>query len=325
MDRKLSEIKMLIDPEMKTFQEYFKKSMKTDIPLLTLIVQFLLKRKGKQIRPMFVFLSAKMFHDVNHSTYVAANLIELLHTATLIHDDVVDDSYQRRGFFSIKALWKSKISVLMGDFLLAKGLLLAVKNKEYELLDIVSEAVKEMSEGEILQIQKNRKSHLTREEYFDIIRKKTATLFSACTKCGAKSVEADEATLQKMSDFGENAGIAFQIKDDLFDYDLNGKIGKPTGNDLKDSKTTLPLILALENAGNTERKKVKKIVNNKKLRSSQIQYVNRFVKENKGLELAHEEMIKYKTKAESYLSGLPENNIKAGLTGLLDYIIYRKK
>ncbi len=209
MNISLENIKKPVVEEMERFQPFFKSSMKTKIPLLNMIIQYLLKRKGKQMRPLFVFLSAKLLGAINHSTFIAASLIELLHTATLIHDDVVDDSMERRGFFSINALWKSKVAVLLGDFLLAKGLLLAIDNKEYELLNIVSEAVKEMSEGELLQIQKSRKLNITEEEYFEIIKKKTATLIGSCTACGAKSAGVNGELIEKMKLFGENAGIAF--------------------------------------------------------------------------------------------------------------------
>jgi octaprenyl-diphosphate synthase len=243
----IDKIQNSIKEEMERFEPFFRSSMQTKVPLLNIIMNYILRRKGKQMRPMFVFLSAKMIKEsVGDSTYTAASLIELLHTATLIHDDVVDEAYERRGFFSINALWKSKISVLVGDYLLSKGLLLAVEKNEYELLKIVSVAVREMSEGELLQIQKSRKLNITEDIYFEIIRKKTAALIAACAACGAKSSGADDETVEKMRLFGEYVGIAFQIKDDLLDYQNNGLIGKPSGNDLKEKKLTLPIIYALE-------------------------------------------------------------------------------
>ena len=217
---------------MQQFEKHFRDSMKSNIPLLNVITNYLLRRKGKQMRPMFVFLTAGLCGEITPSSYNAASLIELLHSASLIHDDVVDESYERRGFFSINALWKSKVSVLLGDYLLAKGLLLSVKEKEYELLSLVSDAVREMSEGELMQMQKSRKLNITKDEYFEIIRKKTATLIAACTACGAWSACQDKELTEKFRIFGEKVGMAFQIKDDLFDYQQKGFIGKPTGNDI---------------------------------------------------------------------------------------------
>ncbi len=242
---KLNEIKLPILDDIQKFEHYFKESVKSKVPLLDIITNYIVRRKGKQMRPMLVFLSAKMLGEINESTHNAAALIELLHTATLIHDDVVDESYIRRGFFSVKALWRSKVAVLVGDFLLSKGLLLATKNKELKLLEIVSEAVKEMAEGELLQIEKTRRLNITEDIYFDIISKKTATLIASCTASGAESVGADEETIKKMKEFGYYAGIAFQIKDDLFDYKRSNLTGKPTGNDIQEKKMTLPLIHAM--------------------------------------------------------------------------------
>ena len=222
--------------------------MRSSVPLLDKITHYIVKRKGKQIRPMFVFLTAKALGDISESTHRGAALIELLHTATLVHDDVVDESYERRGFFSINALWKNKIAVLVGDYLLSSGLLLAIDNKEFRQLQIVSGAVRQMSEGELLQIEKSRGVNVDEGVYFDIIRQKTATLIASCCACGAASAGADDETVEKMRSAGEKIGIAFQIKDDLFDYGLGGKIGKPTGNDIREKKTTLPLIHAINNS-----------------------------------------------------------------------------
>ncbi len=245
----MSELKLIREPiqkELEEFEEHFKTVMKSSVPLLDVITNYILRRKGKQLRPTFVFLTSSMLGGINTSSYTAASMIELLHTASLVHDDVVDESYERRGFFSLNALWRSKIAVLFGDYLLSKGLLLSVERQEYELLKIVSEAVREMSEGELLQLRKSRKLNITMEEYYEVIRKKTAALIAACTASGATAVSKDEDIIARMKAFGENAGVAFQIKDDLFDYNRNGKIGKPTGNDIKEKKMTLPLIYALQ-------------------------------------------------------------------------------
>lgn len=232
----LNQIREPIRAELKVFEKHFRESLKSKVPLLDIIMNYILRQKGKQMRPTFVLLTARMFGDITDSSYTAASFIELLHTATLIHDDVVDESFERRGFFSINALWKSKVAILVGDYLLAKGLLLSVERKEYQLLELVSEAVREMSEGELLQIQKARKLDITMDEYFKIIRKKTAALIAACTACGAKSAGASDEQVLLMKEFGELSGIAFQIKDDLFDYDKKGITGKPTANDIKEKR-----------------------------------------------------------------------------------------
>lgn len=325
MNISLENIKKPVVEEMERFQPFFKSSMKTKIPLLNIIIQYLLKRKGKQMRPLFVFLSAKLFGEINHSTFIAASLIELLHTATLIHDDVVDDSMQRRGFFSINALWKSKVAVLLGDFLLAKGLLLAIDNKEYELLNIVSEAVKEMSEGELLQIQKSRKLNITEEEYFEIIKKKTAKLIGSCTACGARSAGVNGELIEKMKLFGENAGIAFQIKDDLFDYEKSGITGKPAGNDLKEKKLTLPLIYSLENAKKTEAKRIRLAIKNHNHKKKTHQYIIDFVKSNGGIDYATSKMNEYKTNALNIINEFPDNEPKKAIENLVIYTTIRKK
>ncbi len=236
----INKIKSPIKLEMSLFEEKFKESLKTNVSLLDKIMHYIIKRKGKQMRPMFVFLCAKSFDKITDSTYNAASMIELLHTATLVHDDVIDESNFRRGFFSINALWKNKIAVLVGDFLLSRGLLLAVEKEEFQLLKIVSRAVKEMSEGELLQIEKTRRLNITEEIYFEIIRKKTATLIAACCESGASSINTTTDNIESMRLFGENAGIAFQIKDDLFDYTQSPIIGKPTGLDIREKKMTLP-------------------------------------------------------------------------------------
>lgn len=319
-------IKAPIKDEMEKFEPVFRSSMQTKVPLLNVIMNYIIRRKGKQMRPMFVFLSSKMLNnEVGEATYTAAALIELLHTATLIHDDVVDEAYERRGFFSINALWKSKISVLVGDYLLSKGLLLAVDNNEFELLKIVSVAVKEMSEGELLQIQQSRKLKITEDIYYDIIRKKTAALIAACTACGAKSSGADDEMVEKMRLFGEHVGMAFQIKDDLLDYQNNGSIGKPTGNDIKEKKLTLPIIHVLKNASASDQKRILSIVKRHNKNKKKVQEVIDFVIDNGGLDYTSEKMHEYKIKALDILSEMPENESKKALEDLVNYVVTRKK
>jgi octaprenyl-diphosphate synthase len=316
-------IKAPIQSEMSKFEDVFKASMKSKVPLLDIITNYIIRRKGKQMRPMFVFLTAKLNGGVNESTYIAASLIELMHTGTLIHDDVVDESYERRGFFSINALWKSKIAVLMGDYLLSKGLLLSVQHKAYDLLELVSEAVREMIEGELSQIQRSRKMNITRDQYFEIIRKKTATLISACASCGAKSAGADDETVKRMKLFGEYVGIAFQIKDDLFDYKPKGLIGKPTANDIKEKKLTLPLIYALENSSNTEKKHILYTINKHNKNAEKIKTVIEFVESKGGLDFSEKTMHEYKDKALALLESYPESDVKKALIALVNYTIER--
>jgi octaprenyl-diphosphate synthase len=321
----LDKIQAPIKDEMTKFDEIFKASMKSKVPLLNIITNYILRRKGKQMRPMFVFLSAKLNGTVTDGTYTAASLIELLHTATLVHDDVVDESYERRGFFSINALWKSKIAVLMGDYLLSKGLLLSVEHKAYDLLEIVSEAVREMSEGELLQIQRSRTMNITREQYFEIIRKKTATLLAACAAAGAKSSGADMEAVNRMKLFGEYVGIAFQIKDDLFDYQKKGLIGKPTGNDIKEKKLTLPLIFALENSTSGERKDILRTISKHNKNKEKIQSVIQFATAKGGLEFTAITMHEYKNKALDLLSVYPDSEIKTSIIAFVNYTIDRNK
>lgn len=319
-------IKAPIKDEMEKFEPVFRSSMQTKVPLLNVIMNYIIRRKGKQMRPMFVFLSSKMLNnEVGEATYTAAALIELLHTATLIHDDVVDEAYERRGFFSINALWKSKISVLVGDYLLSKGLLLAVDKNEFELLKIVSIAVKEMSEGELLQIQQSRKLKITEDIYYDIIRKKTAALIAACSACGAKSSGANDEMVEKMRLFGEHVGMAFQIKDDLLDYQNNGSIGKPMGNDIKEKKLTLPIIHVLKNASASDQKRILSIVKRHNKNKKKVQEVIDFVIDNGGLDYTSEKMHEYKNKALDILSEMPENESKKSLVDLVNYVVTRKK
>ena len=321
----LKSIQKPVEQELKIFELHFKDSLKSEVPFLIPITNYILRRKGKQIRPTIVLLSAAMFSKITPSTYTAASLIELLHTATLVHDDVVDESYERRGFFSMKALWGSKVAVLVGDFLLSKGLLLSVENNEYELLSIVSEAVKEMSEGELIQLKKTRRLDITMDEYFEIIRKKTAALIAACAASGAKSVGRSEEEIQLMKDFGYHVGIAFQIKDDLFDYENSGKIGKPTGNDIKEKKMTLPLIYSLQNCSSAEKRKIINIVRKDNKNKKNLEEVLNFVKKHKGLEYAEEKMNEYKNLALDILNHFPDNHAKDALSNLVDFTINRKK
>ena len=303
----LDKIKSPISEELDQFESYFKDSMKTQIPLLDIILNYLVRRKGKQMRPMFVFLSARLLGETSQSTYTAASLIELLHNATLIHDDVVDKSYKRRGYFSINALWKSKISVLVGDYLLSRGLLLSVRNKEYDLLEIVSNAVKEMSEGELMQVKNNRKIYITEEEYFKVIIKKTASLIASCTACGARSVTDDQETIDTFHRFGEKIGTAFQIKDDLLDYERSGTIGKPAGNDIKEKKVTLPLIYALNHSDQKEKKDIKKIFSRSKKNGGQVNKIIEFVRSKEGLEYARNKMETLKEEAIQMLEPYSDN------------------
>lgn len=321
----VAEIKAPIEEEMKSFELKFKESMKSDTPLLDKITHYIIKRKGKQIRPMFVFLSAKMCGKVTESTYTAASLIELLHTATLVHDDVVDDAEKRRGFFSINALWKNKIAVLVGDYLLSKGLLLSVENEEYRLLQLVSNAVREMSEGELLQMQKSRLLDITEDVYFDIIRMKTASLVSACCSTGAVSAGAENGTIETLGQFGEKVGLVFQIKDDLFDYGLGGKIGKPTGIDIKERKLTLPLIYALRKASRSDQKRIINIVKNHNDKPRKVQEVIDYVLTSGGIEYATDKMHELKDEALTLLSDFENNEARKALEGLVTYTTERTK
>ena len=321
----LDEIKKPIHDNLLDFEKKFKASMKSPVPLLETVTSYIYRRKGKQMRPMFVFLSAKVCGEVNESTYRAASLIELLHTASLIHDDVVDESYERRGFFSINALWKSKIAVLVGDYILSKGVLLSVERKEYQLLEIVSEAVREMSEGELLQIQKVRRLDITMDEYFEIIRKKTAALIAACTACGAKSAGANDEQVKTMKEFGELTGIAFQIKDDLLDYTKSGLTGKPSSNDIKEKKMTLPLIFALNKCPFSEKRKVISLIKHHNRNSDKVEVVIEFVKKYGGLDFAENKMYEYKNLAISKLDNFPDTDFKKSLIDLVEFTTQRKK
>ncbi|TDI72353.1 MAG: polyprenyl synthetase family protein [Bacteroidetes bacterium] len=322
----VSQIKMPIEEEMELFEKKFSKSMVSQVSLLNRITHYVVNRKGKQMRPMFVFLIAKMCNDgtVNERTYRGASVIELIHTATLVHDDVVDDSNRRRGFFSINALWKNKIAVLVGDYLLSKGLLLSIDNGDFDLLKIISVAVREMSEGELLQIEKARRLDITEEVYFEIIRQKTATLIAACCAIGARSVNATDLTVENMRKFGELIGIAFQIKDDLFDYSEE-MIGKPTGIDIKEKKLTLPLIYALNNASLKERNWLINSIKNHNRDKKRVKEVITFVKDNGGLDYATKEMKRFQQQALNLLEIYPNTPYKDSLMLMVNYVIDRKK
>ncbi len=320
----LDTIKAPVAGELRDFEEHFRASMQSKVPLLDKIMYYIVKRKGKQVRPIMVFLSAKIWGQPSDSTYRAASFIELLHTATLVHDDVVDDSYQRRGFFSINALWKNKIAVLVGDYLLSKGLLLALDHKEYQQLHIVSKAVKDLSEGELLQMEKARRLDIEENIYYDIIRQKTASLIAAACSAGCASVTQDEQSIEQMRLFGETLGIAYQIKDDLFDYG-DAAIGKPTGIDIKEKKMTLPLIYALAQSDRRERKRIIHSIKKKSTDSKVVREVIAFVKAKGGLEYATEAMVSYRNKAMEILDTFPQNEGTDSMRQLIDFVIDRKK
>ena len=321
----LKEIQSPVKEHIIAFEDTFRESMKSSVPLLDTIMRYIIKRKGKQMRPLFVFLSASVTGGINESTYRAAALIELLHTATLVHDDVVDDSNMRRGFFSINALWKNKVAVLVGDFLLSKGLLLSLDKDEFGLLKIVSEATREMSEGELLQIEKARKLDISEDIYFEIIRKKTASLIASCCAAGAASVKADPELIRKMKTFGEHVGIAFQIKDDIFDYESSSRPGKPNGIDIKEQKMTLPLIYLLNNSGFIEKRKIINIVKNHNNNPEKVANVIGKVNQSGGIDYARQKMVFYHDKAMEILDEFPDSESKTALRQLVDFTIERKK
>lgn len=321
----LDKIKKPIAAELAHFEQVFRSAMRSRIPLLDKVTRYIVKTKGKQMRPMFVMLSASIAGDINASTHRAATLIELLHTATLVHDDVVDDSNERRGFFSINALWKNKIAVLVGDYLLSQGMLLALQNNDFRLLQIVSEAVKEMSEGELLQIEKARHLDIEEQVYFDIIQKKTASLIASCCAVGAASAGADEEMISRMRRFGTNVGIAFQIKDDIFDFEDSRQIGKPTGIDIKERKMTLPLIYLLNNSNSSTKHKIIKLVKNHHDKPERVKWLVEMVRESGGMEYAAEKMDSYILKAHQEIEDLPPSPQLTALKQLVDYSIRRKK
>ncbi|OEK08005.1 polyprenyl synthetase [Flavivirga aquatica] len=322
----VEQIKHPIAFEMDLFEQKFQLSMSSKVALLNRITHYIVNRKGKQMRPMFVFLVAKMVSngEVNERTYRGASVIELIHTATLVHDDVVDDSNRRRGFFSVNALWKNKIAVLIGDFLLSKGLLLSIDNNDFDLLKIISIAVREMSEGELLQIEKARKLDITEDIYYEIIRQKTATLIAACCSLGAASVKPESLHVESMRKFGELIGMAFQIKDDLFDYG-DAQIGKPTGIDIKEQKMTLPLIYVLNHASKKEKKWLINSIKNHNKDVKRVKEVIAFVKEKEGLEFAITKMKQFQNEALQILQDFPESDYKNSLELMVNYVIDRKK
>lgn len=324
MANTVEEIKRPINEEMKLFEQKFYESMQSKVPLLDKVTRFIVTTKGKQMRPMFVFLCAKLIGDVNEKTYRGASMIELIHTATLVHDDVVDESFKRRNFFSINALWKNKIAVLVGDYLLSKSVLLSTDHKDYDLLGVISRTIREMSEGELLQLEKARKLDITEDVYYEIIRQKTATLIAACCEIGVLSNNADEVLAKKMMDFGTYTGMAFQIKDDLFDYLTSNVIGKPVGIDIKEQKMTLPLIHTLKTAGEAEKKyyfnTIKRYNNDQK----RVKELINFVKSSGGLDYAFGVMKNFQQKAKDILNEFPDSEAKRSLHIMLDYVIERK-
>lgn len=320
----LSTIKKPVEKELKAFEPYFHKIMSSKVPLLSIITNYIYRRKGKQVRPLLVFLSAGLNGNINKSSFVAAGMIELLHTATLIHDDVVDEANERRGSFSINALWRSKIAVLVGDFLLSKGLLLAIDTNEFELLRHMSNAVKEMSEGELLQIERSRKMNIDEETYFDIIHKKTATLIASCLVNGAVSAGANPDNIAKMHEYGVNLGLAFQLKDDIFDYQPKGVLGKPTGNDIKENKLTLPLIHALEKSDKNTQKQMLALLRKSKRSNKAVEQVITFANQQGGIDYTIGKMNEYKQKAIDALSDFPQSEYRQALEDMANFVVNRK-
>jgi octaprenyl-diphosphate synthase len=321
----MEQIQRPIAAELQAFEPHFREAMRSRAALLDRIMHYIVKRKGKQMRPMFTLLSARLFGPVNESAFTAASLIELLHTATLVHDDVVDGSPMRRGFFSINALWKNKIAVLVGDYLLSRGLLLAVEKGEFELLRIVSHAVREMSEGELLQLEKSRNLNFSEDVYFTIIRQKTASLIAACCAGGASAAGRSSGEVERMRLFGEHAGIAFQIKDDLFDYGNAQDIGKPSGLDIKEKKLTLPLIHALQQVSNADRRWMVNAVKERSEDDRTVARVVRMVREAGGIAHAQQRMMEHRDKALAVLHGFPGNEARDGLEGLVQLTVERTK
>lgn len=320
----VDQIMLPAQEEIKEFEIRFPDSMKSNVKLLNRVTQFIVKRKGKQMRPLFIFLTAKMLGKVNDNTYDAASLVELLHTASLVHDDVVDDASERRGFFSANALWRNKIAVLVGDFMLSRVLLLSIERNNIQLLEIVARAVREMSEGELLQIEKARSLDITEEVYFEIIRQKTASLISTCCEAGAVSVNRIDMA-PKMKEFGELVGLAFQIKDDIFDYGTPGNIGKPTGNDIREQKMTLPLIYTLNTADKETKRELLNIVRNHHESSKHVRKAIDIVIRSGGIEYAHERMMELKQKALALLVEIPDSPARQSLIGLVEYTTLRTK
>ena len=319
----LGEIKNPIKQEMKLFEKKFQESMRSEVFLLDKITQFILKTKGKQIRPILVFLCAKLVGEITEKTHRGASMIELIHTATLVHDDVVDESFKRRGFFSINALWKNKIAVLVGDYLLSKSVIISTENQDFDILAVISKTIREMSEGELLQLEKSRKLDITEDVYYEVIRKKTATLIAACCEVGVISNNVNVELAQKIRDFGTYTGIAFQIKDDLFDYLKKNATGKPVGIDIKEKKLTLPLIYAMNSVKKDERKYYFNIVKNHSHETGKVNELMEFVKKSGGISYAEKVMLNYQKKALEILDDFPDNEAKKSLQLMLNYIIKR--
>jgi octaprenyl-diphosphate synthase len=320
-------VKEILDPiqtEMTEFEAHFQKSMQSKVPLLDKITHYIVKRKGKQMRPMFVFLTSKMLGEITDKTFDAASLVELLHTATLVHDDVVDDANERRGFFSINAIWKNKIAVLVGDYMLSKVLLLSIEKNNVDLLHVVARAVREMSEGELLQIEKARNLDITEAIYFDVIRQKTASLIATCCEAGAIAANREDMR-EKMRKFGELVGLAFQIKDDIFDYGSPGNIGKPSGIDIRERKMTLPLIHVINTVDNATKKELLNIVKNKNEQPKAVQRAISIVINNGGIDYAHKKMLELKKEALELLINIPDSTSKQALIGLVEYTTLRDK
>ncbi|MBK7410432.1 MAG: polyprenyl synthetase family protein [Saprospirales bacterium] len=324
MTKGIDAIKGPIEAELKEFERHFREATRSQVSLLDKITYYIVRRKGKQVRPMFVFLSAKLCGEITPSSYNAASLVELLHTATLVHDDVVDDSFERRGFFSINALWKNKIAVLVGDYLLSQGLLLALNNKEFKLLEIVSTAVKEMSEGELLQMEKARRLDIEEGVYYDIIRGKTASLIAAACGAGAASVTQDEEAIQRMRVFGEKIGMSFQIRDDLFDFGTDD-VGKPLGIDIKEKKLTLPLIYALQHATPSDKRQILTLIRKYHDRDDKVREVIDFVRASGGMEYATEKMYGFRKEAFEQLHQFPDGPVRRALEELVVFVTDRKK
>ena len=324
MANTVEEIKKPISGEMKLFEQKFYESMQSNVPLLDKVTRFIVTTKGKQMRPMFVFLCAKLVGEVNEKTFRGASMIELIHTATLVHDDVVDESFKRRNFFSINALWKNKIAVLVGDYLLSKAVLLSTDHKDFDLLAVISRTIREMAEGELLQLEKARKLDITEEVYYEIIRQKTATLIAACCEIGVVSNNVDETMAKKMMDFGTLTGMAFQIKDDLFDYLTSNIIGKPVGIDIKEQKMTLPLIHTLKTANAVDRKHYFNTIKRYNNDTKRVKELIAFVKSSGGLDYAISVMKDYQQRAKNILADFPDSEAKHSLNLMLDYVIERK-
>lgn len=321
----VNKIKIPIEKELNEFEPYFKKSLQSDVPLLATILNYLYRTKGKQLRPMFVFLSAKLHGETNEFSQLAACSVELLHTATLVHDDVVDESYERRGSFSVNALWRNKLAVLVGDYILAKGLQLQLEHKKYNFLHLISRAVQDMAEGEILQMKKSRKLDITDDVYFEIIRKKTASLIATSMAIGTASITSNEETIEKMYRIGQDAGIAFQIKDDIFDYQSKGILGKPTGNDIKEKKITLPLLYVLNQAEPSEKKRILGLIKRKNKNTAVVNELIQMVKNKGGLEYAEQKMNEFREKAIAGLMEFNDSPARDSLIDLMNYITTRQK